>query len=80
MSRTLRSDEPISDMDMFGIFDELDKDHSQTVTWHELREGLLERGVPYGVIKVLPLLLFTIIYVKPLYWTGMSNIPNINYF
>ena len=51
-----RSNEPISDMDMFGVFDDLDTDNSGTLTWHELREGLLLRGVPYSVIKVRPML------------------------
>jgi 3-phosphoglycerate kinase/Ca2+-binding EF-hand superfamily protein len=45
------SNEPISDRDMFGVFDDLDTDNSGTLTWHELREGLLLRGVPYSVIK-----------------------------
>ncbi len=48
-----RQNEPISDCDFLDMFDEFDKDHSGTLTWEELKEGLLGRGVPIESIEVL---------------------------
>ena len=37
---------------MLEIFDEFDADAKGSVTWDELREGLLERGIPIELIEV----------------------------
>ena len=47
-----RKNEPIKTNEMLEMFDEFDKDNSGTITWDELHDALVAKGVPIEVIEV----------------------------